>query len=121
MPAAYHNANRLTTLTDEASNDFTFTYDNANKLLSRVAPNGVTSTYEYDGMSRLKRLKHYTSGGTLYDDQFTYNAANQISQIAGLSQTRVFTYDNIDRLTGVSVGGTPVESYTYDAVCNRTA
>ena len=118
---AYDNANRLTTLTDEASNDFTFTYDNANKLLSRVAPNGVTSSYEYDGMSRLKRLKHYTSGGTLYDDQFTYNTANQIGQIAGLAQTRVFTYDNIDRLTGVSIGGTPVESYTYDAVGNRTA
>jgi RHS repeat-associated protein len=118
---AYDNANRLTTLTDEASNNFTFAYDNANKLISRVAPNGVTSSYDYDGMSRLTRLKHYTTGGTLYDDQFSYNTANQISQIAGLAQTRVFTYDNINRLTGVSVGGTPVESYTYDAVGNRTA
>lgn len=118
---AYDNANRLTTLTDEASNNFTFAYDNANRLTSRVAPNGITSTYEYDGMSRLKRLKHYNSTTTLYDDQFTFNTANQISQIAGLSQTRNYTYDNIDRLTGVSVGGSSVESYTYDAVGNRTA
>lgn len=118
---AYDNANRLTTLTDEASQNFTFAYDNANKLISRVAPNGVTSTYDYDGMSRLKRLKHYNSSATLYDDQFAYNAANQISQIAGLSQTRDFTYDNIDRLTAVNVGSTVVESYAYDAVGNRTS
>jgi len=72
-------------------------------------------------MSRLKRLKQENTSTTLYDDQFTYNTANQISQIAGLSQTRNFTYDNINRLTGVAVGGSTVESYTYDSVGNRTA
>ncbi len=118
---AYDNANRLTTLTDESSNNFTFAYDVANKLTSRVAPNGVTSTYTYDGMSRLKELKHATSSSTLYDDQFAYNSANQTSQIAGLANTRNFTYDNIDRLTGVTVGGSTVESYAYDAVGNRTS
>lgn len=118
---AYDNANRLTTLTDESSTNFTFAYDNANRLTSKLAPNGITSSYEYDGMSRLKRLKHYTTGSTLYDDQFTYNTASQISQIAGLSQTRSFTYDNIDRLTAVAVGGSGVETYAYDTVGNRTS
>ena len=118
---AYDNANRLTTLTDEASNDFTFAYDNANRLTSRVMPNGVTSTYTYDNMSRLKRLKYENTSTTLYDDQFTYNTANQISQIAGLAATKNYTYDNINRLTAVTVGGSTVESYTYDAVGNRTA
>ncbi|MFT3743932.1 MAG: RHS repeat-associated core domain-containing protein [Pyrinomonadaceae bacterium] len=118
---AYDNANRLTTLTDEASNDFTFAYDNANRLTSRVMPNCVTSTYTYDNMSRLKRLKHENTSTTLYDDQFTYNTANQISQIAGLAATKNYTYDNINRLTAVTVGGSTVESYTYDAVGNRTA
>ncbi len=118
---AYDNANRLTTLTDESSNDFTFAYDNANKLTSRVAPNGITSSYEYDGMSRIKRLKHYTSSSTLYDDQFAYNAASQISQITGLSQTKNFTYDNVNRLTAVTVGTSTVENYAYDGVGNRTS
>lgn len=116
----YDNANRLTTLTDEASNDFTFAYDNANRLTSRVMPNGITSTYTYDNMSRLKRLKHENTSTTLYDDQFTYNAANQIGQIAGLAATKNYTYDNINRLTGMT-DGTNTESYTYDAVGNRTA
>ena len=83
-------------------------------------PNGVTSTYTYDGMGRLKRLKHENGSSTLYDDQYTYNPANQISEIAGLSQTRDYTYDNINRLAA-ETDGTTSESYTYDAVGNRTA
>jgi RHS repeat-associated protein len=117
---AYDDANRLATLTDEASSDFTFAYDNANRLTSRVMPNGVTSTYTYDGMGRLKRLKHENGSSTLYDDQYTYNSANQIGEIVGLSQTRDYTYDDIDRLTA-ETDGTTSESYTYDAVGNRTA
>ena len=68
--------------------------------LIRVGDEWITSTLIYDGMSRLKELKHATSSTTLYDDQFAYNSANQISQTVGLSQTRNYTYDNINRLTG---------------------
>lgn len=118
---AYDNANRLTTLTDESSNDFTFAYDNANKLTSKTLPNGIVTTYEYDGMSRIKRLKDVYSSTSLFDRQYSYNSANQISQIADLSNTRNFTYDNLDRLTGVTVGGSSIESYAYDAVGNRTS
>ncbi len=116
----YDNANRLTTLTDEASQNFTFGYDNANRLMSKVMPNGITSTFDYDGMSRLARLKHQSTSATLTDNQYSYNSANQISQIAELSQTKVFGYDNADRLTSMT-NGTANESYTFDAVGNRTA
>ncbi len=116
----YDNANRLTTLTDEASQNFTFGYDNANRLISKVMPNGITSTFDYDGMSRLTRLKHQSTTATLTDNQDSYNSANQISQIAELSQTKVFGYDNADRLTSMT-NGTSNESYTFDAVGNRTA
>ena len=118
---AYDNANRLTTLTDEASNNFTFAYDVANKLTSKRLPNGIATTYEYDGMSRLKRLKDALGGTSLFDRQYAYNSANQISQIADLTNTRNFTYDNINRLTDVSVSGSSVENYAFDVVGNRTA
>lgn len=114
----YDAANRLTTLTDDASQDITFGYDIADRLISKSLPNGITTTYEYDGMSRLKRLKDVNGSGTLFDRQYSYNAANQISQIAELSGTRNFTYDSIDRLTNVNSGA---ESYSYNAVGNRTA
>lgn len=58
-----------------------YVHDNANRLTSRIYPNGITTTYEYDGMSRLTRLKD----GTLFDRQYSYNAADQISQISELA------------------------------------
>ncbi|QYO65708.1 DUF6531 domain-containing protein [Leptolyngbya sp. 7M] len=85
---AYDAANRLTTLTDDASQSFTYGYDIADRLISTVLPNGITSTFEYDGMSRLKKLKHQSASATLTENDFTYNAANQIGQIAELAQTR---------------------------------
>lgn len=117
---AYDDANRLTTLTDEASQNFTFGYDIADRMTSRTMPNGITSTFEYDGMSRLKRLKHQSTSATLVDNQYSYNAASQISQIAELTQVKNFTYENVDRLTGMT-NGTSTESYAYDDLGNRTS
>lgn len=75
---------------------------------------------EYDDMSRLKRLKDVNTTATLFDRQYQYNTANQISQITEPSLTRIFGYDNVNRLTSVSNGGSG-ESYTYDDVGNRTS
>ena len=70
-----------------------FTDDIVNPFISRAYPNGVNTTYEYDGMSRLTRLKDVSSTATLFDRQYSYNSANQISQIADLTQTKIFSYD----------------------------
>lgn len=117
---AYDAANRLTTLTDDTSQSFTYAYDIADRLISKALPNGVTTTYEYDGMSRLKRLKHQSATAVLFDNNFTYNASNQIVQITEPLRTRTFTYDDVDRLTGVT-DASSTESYTYNAVGSRTA
>ena len=114
----YDDANRLTSLTDEENGIFNFEYDGINRLTSVVRPNAVSSTFEYDGMSRLTRLTHQY--GLLFDDLLTYNAANQIHQIKPLGAAkRIYGYDNLNRLTSVSFGGS--ESYTYDEVGNRTS
>ncbi len=121
----YDEANNLIRLTDEEDGRFDFYYDSGNRLASMVRPNGVSTNYEYDGMDRLKRLKHkygfFPDPPTiLYDDQFSYNSANQIYQITGSAASalaKTFTYDAINRLKTVSNG----ETYNYDAVGNRTA
>ncbi len=50
----------------------------------------------------------------------SYNPANQINQIAELTQTKNFSYDNVDRLTAMT-NGTANESYNFDSVGNRTS
>lgn len=117
---AYDVADRLTTLTDDTGQSFAYGYDIADRLISRTMPNGVATTSEYDGMSRLKRLKDDGPGGTLFDRQYSYNTANQIREIAELTQTKNFVYDNVDRLTEMT-NGIANENYSYDSVGNRTA
>jgi RHS repeat-associated protein len=117
----YDDANRLTDIVRASdSTTTTFGYDNTNHLTSKVLPNGITTSYEYDGMSRLTRLKDETSSAVLYDRQYGYNTASQINQITEPSRTRTFGYDNADRLTS-ETDGTTSESYTYDDAGNRTA
>jgi len=117
---AYDIADRLTGITNSSdSTTIGFGYDNGDRLTSRTYPNSVTTTYEYDGMSRLTRLKDVNTSTTLFDRQYSYNTASQISQIVEPSLTRLFGFDNLDRLTSVTGGVT--ESYAFDAVGNRTS
>ncbi len=55
------------------------------------------------------------------DNNYTYNAAGQITQNLDQSGTHVYGYDAPDRLTSATYTGTPAESYAYDAVGNRTS
>ena len=115
----YDDADRLKDILNSADNTtVSFGYDNANRMTSRNYPNGISTTYDYDNMSRLKRLKDISTTATLFDRQFTYNNASQINQIVEPTQTRSFLYDNVDRLTSMT-NGTANESYTFDDVGNR--
>ena len=118
---AYDAVNRLTTLTDDANQNFTFGYDVANKLTTKTLPNGVVTSYNYDGMNRLKELKHQQGSTVLADNNYSYNPANQISNIAELTQTKTFGYDNVDRLTSMTSPTSLGENYSFDAVGNRTS
>lgn len=113
----YDQIGRIAQITDQNNQAFSFGYDNANRLTAKVRPNGVSTIYEYDGMSRIKRIKDLNPGTVYFDRQYAYNTANNISQIAEPNKTKNFSYDNLDRLLGVSDGAT--ESYTFNAVGNR--
>jgi len=117
----YDAANRLTNIADSTNLSFVHTYDAANRLTSRSAPNGVTSNYVYDDLNRLTSLMHAAGATTLSGNLYTYDDASNISSWTTQTAQRAYTYDAVDRLTGVSNFELPTESYTYDAVGNRTA
>jgi len=117
----YDTLNRLTQLTDSAGGVFTFTHDAAGRLTSRAAPNGVAATYSYDGLNRLTRLKHTKGITTVGDYQYQFNAGGGITQLTDGAVAHTYSYDAVDRLTAAAHPGQPSESYTYDAVGNRTA
>lgn len=116
----YDALNRLTQLTDSAG-AVSYAYDATNKVTSRAVPNGVATSYQYDGLDRLTRLQHVKGATTVADYQYQFNAASQITQIAEPATTRVYAYDQVDRLISMTSPGAPNESYAYDSVGNRTS
>ncbi|MBK8151293.1 MAG: hypothetical protein IPK58_24585 [Acidobacteria bacterium] len=114
---AIHYAGRLTNIVSPAdSTTIGFTYDNANRPETRTFPNGVTTTYTFDRMSRLKRLKDTSQTVTLFDRQYEYNNANQIESVTEPGRVRNFSYDFVNRLTGMTSPTEPAESYDFDKV-----
>jgi RHS repeat-associated protein len=81
----------------------------------------VGTTYEYDGLDRLTRLRDAKAALTIADKQYQYNNAGQITQLTDLGGVHAYGSDAVDRLTSASYPNTPTESYSYDAVGNRTS
>ncbi len=117
----YDAVNRLTNFADGANLNFAYSYDAANRMTQRTAPNGVSSNYAYDDLNRVTALNHVAGTNTLIANQYSYNNANNISSWANASGVHAYGYDLVDRLTAVDNSSQPAESYTYDAVGNRTA
>jgi RHS repeat-associated protein len=86
-------------------------------------PNGVTTNYTYDSLSRLLSVLHQAGGSTIDGATYTVDAAGnrtaKTNQLAGVTSN--YTYDPIYELTQVTQAETTTESYSYDPVGNRTA
>ena len=113
--SAYDDAGRLTgtTYSDGVTPSVTLAYDADNRKTSMTDGTGTTM-YAYDNASRLTQRAE--PSGTV---NFSYDAANRQATrtLAGVSVT-TNTYDNSNRLTGVSVpvgSTTEATTYTYDA------
>jgi YD repeat-containing protein len=81
----WDSRDNLIVVSDTFTNTQTsFTYDDANRLITINRPNGVNTTYTYNAAGQPVRIQH----GNLIDLQYTYNAAGQI-----LEETSTGTLD----------------------------
>jgi YD repeat-containing protein len=98
-------------------------YDEAGRLTSRPLNGGtLTQSYTYygwtetlDGVGQGGRLEQILTSG-LQNLQYTYDAVGNITEQQDIqnNETMNYSYDSLDRLTGVS--GAINESYTYDPI-----
>jgi len=122
----YDSRNRLLKILKDSILVVEYDYNNSNQLIQKHFANNINSTLQYDFANRLSSIN--TANGSVQNSQFFYNKDYQktaISRLNNLSLSEQFTYDNNYRLTNYKRGpsGSPVieNSYTYDAVGNRTA
>lgn len=103
---------------DAGTSVTTFVRDRSGLLLNTLTPNGVSTTYTYDGLGRVLTTEddagHITV--TLYDDA---NRSSTVTLVNGLATTS--TFDAAGRLVSVTQGGEnapdPLSQtrYFYDA------
>ena len=87
----YDVADRLTSVTDPINGNTTYAFDDLGNLVSQTSPDTGTTSFQYDG------------------------ASNVIQKTDAKGQVFVYTYDALNRLTGVDAPGTDDDiTTTYD-------
>lgn len=124
----YDSTNFLTTVTDQNSQQTTYTPDSKDNRVKAVFPNGSTVNQTFDNSNRITEIKVTSSNSTVLQD-LTYSYLNGSSKDTNLRYSAVdhvrgnttnYTYDSLDRLTEASTtGNNPSDyKYSYDANSN---
>ena len=121
----YDGNHRLIGVTDAEGRGTQYAYDAAGNLLSMTQP-GSKASYRYraDGMPSM--AKYQTDDGAVMDVDFAYDPMGRLlglrrqSGVDAPIYNTVYTYDPAGRLLS-GTEGTRRETYSYDALGNRTA
>ncbi|HEV7781510.1 MAG TPA: RHS repeat-associated core domain-containing protein [Chitinophagaceae bacterium] len=120
----FDTRNRLTKISKDGVTVAEYVYNNANQLTNKSFANGISTTIQYDFANRLSSI----TTGTMQNTSFTYDKEmnkTAINRLNNPALSEQFIYDNGYRLTNYKRGpvGSPLiqNTYTYDAVGNRTA
>jgi RHS repeat-associated protein len=126
----YDNDERLQSATS-AGQATTYSYDAASNLIQTALPsgNGYVESRTYDKSGRLTEVKNANGTSTLSDFAYTLDPVGNPTTVVrsgATSSTTTYSYDNLDRLTGVcfQAGTCPGSSdpfirWTYDPIGNR--
>ena len=115
---------RLDTVTDPQGGLFDLSYDNGDRLTGFTRPNGVTDTLVWDGADQLTSRSASLGTSVLAASAYGYDVGGSRQTLTDGFGIHAFTVDGRDRLTAAThpAGSSiPAESYTYDAVGNRTS
>jgi RHS repeat-associated protein len=106
----------LARVSDWSGNQISYEYDQLNRIITLLLPNGTRKKISYDDNNRVSSLRHEKSDQALLQTYgYTYNLAGQISSrteetagAVGTLQNRqsTYAYDPINRLLTATTGGT---------------
>ena len=113
----YDNAKRIRTITHQGQTT-TYNWDAASRLTSKVLPNGVTQSMQYDNANRMTQMTYRKTDNSIIEQiSYTFDARGQRTS---KSTTNAYpaaeesaysgVYDNANRLTQVTTKGTGVNN-----------
>lgn len=109
--ASYDAGNRLTELLDTLSGSLSWNYDDLDRVIQAISPQGAVS-YGYDAAGRRTRMTPAAQADVTY----SYDAANRLTVLTQGSDTVQFGYDAASRRTALTLPNGIVENYGYDAM-----
>jgi RHS repeat-associated protein len=117
---SYDSLGRLTSA-NQTGNNVSFTYDALSRKLTETGPQGtVTSTFDLAGR-RTSVAYPAAAGATNLTVAYTYLATGEVSTIMdGTTNLATYTYDNLGKRAGVTLGNGVVQSYTRDPISRLT-
>jgi len=120
LPATYrYNAiNRLSEIVIDTVGAITFS-DYKWLQPRQINLPGIKQLDRYDGLLRLIGRTSKTDTASVLDLSYRYNAAGNIVHRQSGKESHAYSYDNLQRLTGVAKDGKPSEEFSYDPVGNR--
>ena len=106
-----------------ASYSVDYLYDGKSRMIGRSASDTIPFdvTYSYDAADRLTAIAYSQNGAPLLSQSYGYDAVSNIASITSSRDgTLSYSYDGLDRLTGIN-SNSLTTSYAYDAAGNRTS
>lgn len=119
----YDDTGVLAAVTDSELGAFGLSTDSLGRLLALDRPNGVTTTFAYDGGRVASTATVDASGTTLLGSSYAYDTSGQLSRIDDVDGAHLFQYDADGRLVAADrpqSAGYVDESYSFDDAGNLT-
>jgi RHS repeat-associated protein len=107
----YDLLNRMTEADEPLSTATTYGHDANGNLTSLTDPNGNETTFDYDALNR-RTAMHQPLG---IDTGYEYDAGGNLTSLSRGVGTLDYSYDDANRLTGITDGNATLRSFTYDA------
>jgi RHS repeat-associated protein len=114
LRATYNAQHQPLTIVDAAGQTNSFAYNPRGQLLAETNPKGETTSYAYDADGYLQSVDGPLPG-TNDVVQLRYDVYGRVRRVTDESGYALnFTYDEMDRLTGVIYPDLTFDLYTYD-------
>jgi YD repeat-containing protein len=93
---AYDNLNRLVSTVYPDGTSESYAYDSNGNLLVKYDRKGIQTSYSYDSLNRLTTVTYHDSTVTL--DQYSYDNNGNLLQLQSQNATIAYTYDSRNRV-----------------------